>query len=417
MRKVIITLFIFHFSFLIANAQWIQQNSGTTASLGNIKFINRYTGWVCGAGVILKTTNAGNNWISQNLPVNKSLNEIHPVDSNVIYCVGMFETIIKTTNGGVNWIVIRNGQPNSNTYFTCYFINQNTGWISGGAEQKILKTTNGGLSFDSIVRGTSGFVSDIYFRDSLNGLYCDDAGTVRKSTNGGYNWFTINIPVGYIIYTFRNFTFVNNQTGWIVTSSRKVFKTNDFGSNWDSVSNVPNGSYGISCIFFPSSNIGYAGGEGFDYNGIFKTTNGGVNWIAQYTPYPLNGAISMFFINDTNGWKVGNGGRICYTTNGGGIMQISKNNEMITNEFELFQNYPNPFNSSTTMEFEINKRGFYYLEIFDLLGRKVVGIFSKQLKEGKYKFTYNAEKLSSGTYFYRLQSNYNYKVKSFILLK
>jgi photosystem II stability/assembly factor-like uncharacterized protein len=417
MKKIIFLLLIIHFSILIVNAQWIQQNSGTSANLGSIKFINRYTGWICGAGVILKTTNAGNNWFSLTLPVSKTFFEIHPVDSNIVYCVGMFETIIKSTNGGTNWLVIRDGPQNSNTYFSCYFINKNTGWISGGAEQKILKTTNGGLSFDSIVRNTSGFISDIYFRDSLTGLYCDNAGAVRKSTNGGYNWFTINIPVGSYIYTFRNFTFINSQTGWLVTDTRKVFKTTDFGSNWDSVSYVPNGSYGINCIYFSSLNIGYAGGEGFDYNGMFKTTNGGVNWIAQYTPYPLNGAISMFFVNDTIGWKDGNGGRICYTTNGGGIMQISNTEEQIADDFVLYQNYPNPFNLSTTIEFEINKSGIYYLKIFDLLGRRVDDLFSKQLTTGKYQIIYNADKLRSGTYFYRLQSNENYKVKSFNIIK
>jgi photosystem II stability/assembly factor-like uncharacterized protein len=413
MKKIFFVLLIIHCSIIISNAQWIQQNTGTTADLYNIKFINKYTGWVCGGGVILKTTNSGNNWLSLSLPVSKMLFEIHPVDSNVIYSVGMFETIIKSTNGGTNWQIIRNG-TSGNTYYCCYFVNKNTGWISGGAEKKILKTTNGGLSFDSIVTSTSGFIQDIYFRDSSVGLYCDDNGAVRKSTNGGYNWFSVNIPVGSYIYDFQNFSFINNLTGWAVTYSRKIFKTTDFGNNWDSICTIQNSGIELYSIFFTNDNNGYSGGSGYYF---YKSTNGGYNWIQQYLAYPLNGATSIYFINDTVGWKVANGGRICYTTNGGGITQITKNKEQIINDFKLYQNYPNPFNLTTTIEFEVNEAGYYRLDVFDLLGRERDNLFLKHLKPGKYQFIYNAENISSGTYFYRLQSDKNYRVKSFILIK
>lgn len=417
MKKIFFLFLIIHFSLIIANAQWIQQNSGTSANLGSIKFINKYTGWICGAGVILKTTNAGNNWFSLNLPVSKTFFEIHPVDSNVVYCVGMFETIIKTTNGGTNWLVIRDGQPNSNTYYTCYFINQNTGWISGGAEQKILKTTNGGLSFDSIVRNTSGFIKDIYFRDSISGLYCDNAGAVRKSTNGGYNWFMINIPVGSYLYDFRNFTFVNSQTGWLVTDTRKVLKTTDFGSNWDSISNIPYSVYPIHCIFFSSLFTGWAGGvEG--YSSLYKTTNGGVNWQGEYIPNSLGGTASIFFINDSIGWKDGNAGMIYHTESSGQpIMKIANNNENLATDILLYQNYPNPFNIQTKIKFNVSKNGKYKLEIFDILGKKVNEIFNKTYSNGYYEITLNATNLSSGIYFYRLSSENNFTVKKFILIK
>ncbi len=396
----------------ICNSQWIQQNIGSTMDLFSIKFINNNTGWTCGGGGILKTTNSGSNWNLLNLPVDKNLRRIFPVDSNNIYCVGDFETIIKSTNGGSNWQIIRNGVFASNSYLCCYFINQNTGWISGGGERKILKTTNGGNTFDSIVTFTSGFIQDIYFKDSLTGLYCDDTGGgVRKTTNGGLNWFSINIQSGTYSYNYRNFSFNNNQTGWLVTDSRKLFKTTDFGSNWDSISNIPNGSYGIHCIYFSSQNTGWAVGEGFN---VFKSTNGGINWLIQ--DGVAGSGHSIFFINDSTGWKAGNLGRLCYTNNGGQITQININGH-ITNDFELYQNYPNPFNAITTIQFDIREPGFYYLEIFDILGRKLDEVFTKRLKTGSYKVSFNAENLYSGTYFYRLSSDKFYKVKALILIK
>jgi photosystem II stability/assembly factor-like uncharacterized protein len=414
MRKIYIILLFCLITTPPLFSQWVQQPTGTTADLYSIKFINRYTGWACGGGVILKTTNSGNNWNLLSLPVSKQFFKLHPVDSNVIYCVGMFETIIKSTNGGTNWQIIRDGPYMSNTYYCCYFINQNTGWISGGGEQKILKTTNGGITFDSIVTFTPGFIKDIYFRDSLTGLYCDDNGAVRKTTNGGYNWFSINIPVGTFSYDFRNFSFINNLSGWTITFSGKVFKTTDFGSNWDSTCTIQNGGNELHCIFFSSNNIGYAGGAGYY---LYRTTNSGYNWVQHYIPYPLNGASSFYFFNDSVGWKVTNSGKICYTTNGGQNTQFVNNNGEYTNSFSLFQNYPNPFNLTTSIEFNIQDNGFYKLEVFDLLGREIKTLVNEFKQAGSYLVSFNGSEFASGIYFYRIEAGNFTQVKRMVLIK
>jgi len=220
MKNIFITLFFIQFSFLIANAQWVHQNPGTTADLRSIKFINLNTGWACGYGVILKTTNGGVNWVAQNHPAtDKPLYKIQSLDSNVVYCVGWFQTILKTTNGGINWIAIRNGPYGSgNSFFGMYFLNVNTGWITGAA-QYILKTTNGGNSFDSIVY-LGAYTKDIYFKDSLTGLLSGDVGMIRKSTNGGFNWFDVNINLYNQGYEFKNLSIINNQYVWIIVNNK-----------------------------------------------------------------------------------------------------------------------------------------------------------------------------------------------------
>lgn len=423
MKNLIIKILILLILFTVVNSlliedcrcQWVQQYTGTTANLSSIKFINKNTGWACGEGVMLKTTNSGTNWTILTLPVNKPLQRLFPVDTNIVYCVGAFETIIKSTNGGTNWQVIRDGVVPENSYFCCYFLNQNTGWITGGSTRKILKTTNGCTSFDSIVTTTSGFIYDIHFRDPFNGLYCDDNGAVRKTTNGGYNWFTINIPVGTYYYFFRNFSFINSQTGWLVNDSRKVFKTTDYGSNWDSISNIPNGSYGIHNIFFSSTNTGWAGGEG--YGSMFKSTDGGVSWREEYIPNPSGGTHSICFINDSIGWKIGNQGRIYHTETSGQPLNIFSNSSEIINDFELHQNFPNPFNSSTRISFDILKSGLYQLEIFNITGEKIETLVNKYYSQGKYEIIYKANNLSSGIYFYKLSNRESSLIKKLSLIK
>ncbi len=337
------------------------------------------------------------------------------MDSNTVYVTGYFETILKTTNSGQDWIVIKNGQWGQGThYMSVFFINQNTGWISGGGEQKILKTTNGGNTFDSIVTLTSGFIEDIYFCDTTTGLYCDDNGHVRKTTNGGFNWFSINIPVGTISYTFRNFTFVNQQSGWVLTSSGNIYKTSDFGSNWNSISTIQNGSYPFYTIFFSSFNTGYSGGAG---NYFYRSTNRGYNWMQQYLPYPINGSTSIFFINDTTGWKVANSGRICYTSNGGQIMHITNNTNKIKNYFILYQNYPNPFNPFTKINYDIPKDNLVCIKIYDILGREIKTLVNDLKKAGSYIVSFNGSEFASGVYFYRIQASNFVSVKRMVLIK
>jgi photosystem II stability/assembly factor-like uncharacterized protein len=415
MKKIIFTLFIIHCSLLIANAQWVWQNSGITSPIRDIKFINRNTGWACGDGVILKTTNAGTNWAIQTQPAtNKFLYSINPVNENICYCVGWFETILKTTNGGTNWLAIRNGPDATGAcYWASFFLNENTGWV-GGSNQKILKTTNGGITLDSIYLFV-GNIMDIYFKDSLNGFLCGEGGLTRKTTNGGINWFTPNIQLHGNLYNFYKVSFIN-QYGWLVGNVNPVYRTTDFGSNWDSIGYVT-GSNEIYFSVFSSVNTGWAGGT---YGRMFKTTNSGFTWTRENTnsfPYPTGYISEGYFYNDSIGWIVGGGGRIQHTTSSGQVMQITNSNEQIANDFRLYQNYPNPFNSQTTIEFEIIKNGNYQIVVYDILGKKVDEIFNQYISKGRYKVMYDANKLSSGTYFYTLINGIERKTKAFLLIK
>jgi hypothetical protein len=83
----------------------------------------------------------------------------------------------------------------------------------------------------------------------------------------------------------------------------------------------------------------------------------------------------------------------------------------------LSQNYPNPFNPSTTFSFSIPKKSIVSLKVFDILGRCVVTIVSEELSAGNYKRVWNSNGLSSGIYFYRLQTESWIGIKKLILLK
>ena len=86
-------------------------------------------------------------------------------------------------------------------------------------------------------------------------------------------------------------------------------------------------------------------------------------------------------------------------------------------EFKLLQNYPNPFNPVTNVEFVITKQGFVSLKVYDVYGKEVATLVNSILSPDTYKYNFDGSNLSSGTYFYRLESNGLMETKRMILLK
>jgi len=419
MKKIIIISIIIMLPIFFLNAQWIIQNS-SGSELYDVHFINSNTGWACGFGsTILKTTNGGTNWIYQPHPGDdRNLMGIHPVDSNIVYCVGYFETILKTTNGGTNWILLKSGPFSQSPSFSCvFFINILTGWICRSASSSrpnILKTTNGGISFDSSYLFAT--INDIYFKDAQTGIVCGSPVDMFKTTNGGVNWLNVFVPNGGSLPEFKKISFVNNQYGWIVGggSEKRVFRTTNFGSSWDSIGRVW-GADVVECSFFSDTNTGWVGCS-FTGAKLWKSTNGGYNWYAQNN-YPTGAFIGCItFLDNNTGWTVGGGGYIVKTTNGG-LTFITEKEKIITNNFELFQNYPNPFNIQTNIEFNIINNDEYKLEVYNIEGKKIDVLFEIYKQKGKYTIRYDASNLSTGVYFYKLSSPNEFTIKKFLVIR
>jgi hypothetical protein len=91
--------------------------------------------------------------------------------------------------------------------------------------------------------------------------------------------------------------------------------------------------------------------------------------------------------------------------------------ENIPNEFSLSQNYPDPFNPTTTISFVLPSRSFVSMKIFDALGREVATIVSEEMPAGSYSRIWNAQNMSSGVYFYRLQAGSFTETKKLMVLK
>ena len=106
-----------------------------------------------------------------------------------------------------------------------------------------------------------------------------------------------------------------------------------------------------------------------------------------------------------------------FTDTVAGSTHVEIVDETIPSDFHLSQNYPNPFNPSTTIDFSIPEGSFVSLKIFNSLGQEIEALVSKDLIAGKYKYDWNAKELTSGIYFYKLQTENFIETKKMILLR
>jgi hypothetical protein len=84
---------------------------------------------------------------------------------------------------------------------------------------------------------------------------------------------------------------------------------------------------------------------------------------------------------------------------------------------ELYQNYPNPFNPTTSIEYRISNKEYVTLEVVDILGRKVAMLENEQKPAGSYTVQFDASRLASGVYFFRLKAGNVVQTRKMVLLK
>ncbi len=100
----------------------------------------------------------------------------------------------------------------------------------------------------------------------------------------------------------------------------------------------------------------------------------------------------------------------CYPTG------VEYNNEPVKT-YSLSQNYPNPFNPSTVISFTVPRSGHVTLVIYDLLGKEIERLIDEEKPPGSYNVSFNASRLSSGVYLYKLECNDFRDMKKMIVLK
>lgn len=242
--------------------------------------------------------------------------------------------------------------------------------------------------FNSFTTTTAGFLKAVNFytaKDSVNYTvsvfhnYTDGQLTNNLSTRSGYieNKGLHTVDLSYPIYLAQN------------TSFYLYLYLSDGGQPFDRTSDVP--------VLLGSESRVIVKSKSYPGQSYLKS---GTNWIDFYTIDSTgNFCIKGLFVDDT-------------TTTG-----TQNTGSEIPENYSLSQNYPNPFNPSTTITFAIPENDFVTLRIYDVLGREVKTLISRVMNAGTHKITFDASKLSSGMYYYKITTNNFTDTKKMILIR
>lgn len=119
--------------------------------------------------------------------------------------------------------------------------------------------------------------------------------------------------------------------------------------------------------------------------------------------------------DNTIPFTLGPNGSISYE--GGTLLVSVQENLEIPASFFVYQNYPNPFNPITNIKFDLPSDSYVKVSVFDMLGKEIVTLFDGKKIAGSHILEFDASGLSSGIYFYRVQTDRFVKNKQMILIK
>lgn len=347
--------------------------------------------------------------------------------------------IYKSTDSGKTWVVINTGM---NVSFI-WSLNISGGFIFAATEQGVYKYN--GTSW--VLTSLSG--KDVHSIVSYNGIiYAATWGSgVYKSTNNGDTWIQINSGIENYM-TVQTLTVTSGGTVFAGTVGGGLFKCTD-GKSWlkltggysfvwslNSTSSVVfSGTYGdglyksvdggttftkvtslnISFVYSISVDLGGKIYVSSLTNGVYVSSDNGLTW----TSLGMSGnGVSAMMVNQTSsdliiGTKEGKLFKIESSNGTTGV----EDNAVIPTEYKLEQNYPNPFNPTTTIQFSIPENGVYNLKVYNILGEEVASLINGQLTAGVHKTTFDASKIASGVYIYRLSGGKVNISKKMILMK
>ena len=99
------------------------------------------------------------------------------------------------------------------------------------------------------------------------------------------------------------------------------------------------------------------------------------------------------------------------------VTAIEADVKTIPQSFCLEQNYPNPFNPTTTIRFALPEQSFVRLSLYNVLGNEITVLVDDDMAPGEYDIVLDARNLSSGVYFYRIQTEGFIRTKKLMVLK
>lgn len=351
---------------------WLASNiiEGLEYGISSIqKWNNKLYVGTFGKGVF-ETTDNGANWTARNTGLNNSgALEISSIairgDSLYAATIGEGVFVLNLLNPA-GWQNFRNGLPFGVAWNVYSLYNFNGTLICGaGGNADVYFNLNGTnnwieKSFDLPAAEPNAMLSIASYGDTLIGVSYFG---IYRSQNNGDSWEYYNPGIGLI--SFASVTVVNDVLFALISKLPRSYFISSInsGESWEF-------EFEFNTMAFST----------LYYNGKFFTgRNNGLYWL-PYTP-------------------------------------SNTDDDIVAKDFVLHQNYPNPFNPITNIQFRIPNYEFICLKVYDVLGNEIATLVDEYKPAGSYEIEFSGEGLSSGVYFYRLQTGSYTETKKMVLLR
>ncbi len=410
MKKYVYFFSLFFF-VVTTNAQIVWEPTGLSALCPSIKVSSTgliYAGDI--TGNFWKSSDSGNNWTSVNIGTSYMVADIAIASNGFIFVAtgldGTGNGVYRSSDGGNVWqhcsmtagVVARDIEIKSGTIFVSTKDNglgksTDNGDTWSGASSSVPESNIG--AFNISMNGTL-----VLAVKGSNGIY--------RSTNDGSTWTLTNFPQSQRVYSL---TVASNN--YIFAGTKEyydgMYKSTDDGSTWQKITSLPqNIEYSSNGISTSDGKI-YIGVLGV---GVYCSSDFGETW------FLYNQGFQNLF-----GFSLAEGidGTI-YATSGAGVYKSTgttsvDDENLMPNSFNLKQNFPNPFNPSTSIQYTVGNKQFVSLKVYDVLGNEVATLVNEEQQAGVHSINFNSAHLSSGVYFYRLETGKFSETKSMILIK
>jgi len=408
-------------------------------------------------GGLYRTSDNGINWLETDVKRYLIVNALEVKDNYLL--AGTDDGVYSSTDNGSNWTSMYEGTGEDSTNVLSLAFSGDD--IFAGSKSGIFRSSDDGITWSKVYEGSSASSSYIHsltvwqnylFASTKYGVYrSNDNGDTWEDANDGFGQYPEEVTV---IKGFDDYLFAGNSGG--------VYRSDDNGSNWAKVGKLT--QIGIipindfikkdNYLFAATSTAGIFGSTNYGQswigssNGIPRSGSGNNSWVyafAEHEEYLFAGTYVGMYSSANTGlswqsWNEGLESEIdndvrTLTIHDGylfsgmyeigvirrPISEIVTSNEItsaqVPTAFNLKQNYPNPFNPTTNFEFSLTEQSFVSLKVYDITGREVANVLSKNLSAGTYNQTWNAENLASGVYFYRLDAGTFTQTKKLTLIK
>jgi hypothetical protein len=383
-------------------AQWAS-NGPSGEYGGNVRCLAVYGSKVLAgtaSGVYVSSDN-GTNWTVSNTGMSYFFTNAIVVKDSNIFCGTLGGGVYRSVDGGANWTAVSESVTGDGISLA---VNSTDVYV-GSYNGVVYRSTNNGVSWDSADSGLPTTSVVLCLAANSSNVYAGTYNGVYHSIDNGATWDHFGLADHMIYSLFLNGT--NLYAGAYDT----LFMSANNDTNWVSVRNDM--GYGTCRSLAASGSKLFAATE----NSVYYSTNNAANWNIIDSALFSEKVVLALAVTDTMIFAGAENSGVWQRTISDITTSVNAYSAETPNGFYLQQNYPNPFNPSTVIGYRLLVNGFVTLKVYNILGKEVATLVNETKNAGSYQVTFNAGKLASGVYFYKLQAGAFTNVKKLLLMK